>query len=62
MLHVFYIGGAVKKLTEFFDINGLMHHKFVLPGQSVTGYFYVQILQRLHDAAEQVAGTVVSAS
>jgi hypothetical protein len=36
-------------LNAFFDIDGLVHHKFVLPGQSVTGHFYVQVLQRLRN-------------
>jgi hypothetical protein len=57
---------AIKKFRKFFDIRCLVHHDFVQPGQSVTGQFYVQILQRLSDAvgrtARQVAGTVVSAS
>jgi hypothetical protein len=35
---------AVKKFPEFFDIDDVEHHEFVPPGQSVTGYFYVQVL------------------
>jgi hypothetical protein len=27
-----------------------MHHEFVLSGQSVTGHFYMQVLQGLRDA------------
>jgi hypothetical protein len=38
---------AVKKFQEFFDIDGLVHHEFTPPGQSVTGHFSVQVLQRL---------------
>jgi hypothetical protein len=41
------VRGAVKKFSEFFDIDSLVHHEFVLPGQSVTGHFCVQVLQRL---------------
>jgi hypothetical protein len=40
----------VKTLLEFFDNNGLVHHEFILAKQNVTGHFYVQVLQRLHDA------------
>jgi hypothetical protein len=40
-------------LIAFFDIDGLMHHEFVPPGQSVTGYFYVQVLLRLHDEVQR---------
>jgi hypothetical protein len=39
-----------KQFQEYFDIDGLMHHEFVLSGQSVTGRFYMQVLQRLRDA------------
>jgi hypothetical protein len=31
-------------LPEFFDTDGVVHHKFVPPGQSVTGHFYMQVL------------------
>ncbi|XP_023726193.1 histone-lysine N-methyltransferase SETMAR-like [Cryptotermes secundus] len=37
-------------LTAFFDIYGLVHHEFLPPGQTFTGNFYVQVLQRLRDA------------
>jgi hypothetical protein len=50
MLHVLDIREAVDKFTEFYDVNGLVRYEFVLPGQSVTGYFYVQVLQRLRVA------------
>jgi hypothetical protein len=30
--------------------ENLVHHEFVPPGQSVTGHFYLQVLQRLRDA------------
>jgi hypothetical protein len=49
MKHIKYEG----QFTEFFDINGLVHHEFVLPGQSVTGHFYVQVLQRLHNVFQR---------
>jgi hypothetical protein len=47
------MGGAVKKFPEFFDIDGLVHHEFVSPGQSVTCNFCVQVLQRLCDAVRR---------
>jgi histone-lysine N-methyltransferase SETMAR len=39
-----------QKVPEFFDIDGLVHREFIAPGQSVTGHFYMQVLQRLHNA------------
>jgi hypothetical protein len=62
------IRGSVKKFPDIFDIADLVHHEFVPPGQNVTGYFYVQVLQRLRAAVRRKwddkwqAGTVVSAS
>jgi hypothetical protein len=37
-------------LIAFFHTDSLVHHEFAMPGQSVTGHFYVQVLQRLRDA------------
>ena len=37
----------------FFDIDGVVHHEFVPPGQTVNGNFYVQVLQRLRDAVRR---------
>jgi hypothetical protein len=37
----------------FFDIDGLVHHEFVPPGQSVTGHFYMKVLQRLREAVRR---------
>ncbi|PNF17245.1 hypothetical protein B7P43_G05234 [Cryptotermes secundus] len=37
-------------LLAFFDIDGLVHHEFIPPGQTVTGHFYMQVLQRLRNA------------
>jgi len=37
-------------LIAFFDIDGVVHHELVPPGQTVNGHFYVQGLQRLRDA------------
>jgi hypothetical protein len=51
-----YVGGAVKKFPDHFDISGLMHREFVPPGQSAT----VQVVQRKQLDKWQ-AGTVVSA-
>ncbi|PNF33405.1 hypothetical protein B7P43_G04183 [Cryptotermes secundus] len=31
-------------LIAFFDIDSLVYHEFVPPGQTVTGHFYVQVL------------------
>jgi hypothetical protein len=39
-------------LIAFFDIDGLVHNEFIPPGQSVTGHFYMQVLQRLHNAIQ----------
>jgi hypothetical protein len=39
------VRGAVKKFPEFFDIDCLVRHEFVAPGQSVVGHYYVQVLQ-----------------
>jgi hypothetical protein len=40
-------------LIPFFHIDGLVHHEFVPLGQSVTSHFYVQVLQRLHNALQR---------
>ena len=37
-------------LIAFFDIDGVVHHEFVPPGETVNGHFYVQFLQRLRNA------------
>ena len=37
-------------LIEYFDIDGVVHHDFVPPGQTVSGHFYVHVLQKLRDA------------
>ena len=37
-------------LIAYFDIDGVVHHEFVPPGQTVSGHFYVHVLQRLRDA------------
>jgi len=37
-------------LIAFFDIDGVVHHEFVPPAQTVNGHFYVQVLQSLRDA------------
>jgi hypothetical protein len=41
------VWGAVKKFPEFSDIDGLMHHEFVAPGQSASS---------AEEAATHVAG------
>jgi hypothetical protein len=59
---------AIKKFLEFFDMDGFVRHQFAPPGQSETGHFYVQVLQRFRDAVRRKrlgkwqAGTAVSAS
>jgi len=40
-------------LIAFFDIDGVVHHEFVPPGQTVNGYSYVQVLWRLRDAVRR---------
>jgi hypothetical protein len=47
------IRGSFKKILEFFNINGLVHHEFMLLGKSVTGYFCMQVLQRLCCAVQR---------
>jgi hypothetical protein len=37
-------------LIPFFDIDSLVHHEFIPHGLSVTGHFYVQVLQKLLNA------------
>jgi hypothetical protein len=55
------VGGAIKSTRNFFSIYGLVPHEFVPPGKIVTGYFYVQVLQKKRSDKWQ-AGTAVSAS
>jgi hypothetical protein len=40
-------------LITFFDINGVVHHEFSPPGQTVNGHFYVQVSQRLRNAVQR---------
>jgi len=40
-------------LIAFFDINGVVHHEFIPPGQTVNGHFYMQVLQRLRNAVRR---------
>jgi len=40
-------------LIAFFDIDRVVHLEFVPPGQTVNGHFYVQVLQKLHDAVRR---------
>jgi hypothetical protein len=47
---------AVKKFLEFFNIDGLVHREFVPSGQSVTGHFYVRVLQ-MYDAVSGIGAT-----
>jgi hypothetical protein len=50
-------------LFAFFEINGVVHHEFIPPGQTVNGHFYVQIERcGLEETMRQVAKRVVSAS
>ena len=54
-------------LIAFFDIDGVVHHEFVPPGQTVNGHSYVQIFAEIarcssEETVRQVAGRVVSAS
>ena len=36
-----------KMLVCFYDSKGIIHHEFVLKGQTVTGSFYLSVLERL---------------
>jgi hypothetical protein len=63
------IPGAIKNFPEFFDTDVMVHHEFVLSGQSVViGHSYVQGLQRLPDGVQRKrrdkwqAAAVVSSS
>jgi hypothetical protein len=40
-------------LIAFFDINSLVYHEFIPPGQSVSGHFYVKVLQGLHNTVRR---------
>jgi len=40
-------------LIAFSDIDGVVHHEFVPPGQTVNSHSYVQVLQRLRDAVRR---------
>jgi hypothetical protein len=33
-------------LVCFYDSNGIIHHEFVTEGQTVTGSFYLSVLER----------------
>jgi transposase len=37
----------------FFDIDRVVHHELIPPGQTVNSHFYVQVLQRLCDAVRR---------
>jgi hypothetical protein len=51
---------VIQKFPEYFGIDGLVHHEITPHEQSVTGHFYVQVLQMKRRGKWQ-AGTVVSA-
>jgi hypothetical protein len=36
-------------LIAFFDIQGIVHKEFILPGQTVNGKFYCEVLKRLRE-------------
>ncbi len=36
-------------LVPFFDVHGIVHHKFVPPHQTVTAKFYLEVLGRLYE-------------
>jgi len=41
-------------LLAFFDINGLVHHEYLPAGQTVTGSFYIEVLERLRQRVFRV--------
>ena len=43
----------VKTMLIFFDIKGLVHFQFVPQGQTVKQLFYLEELERLHDAVQR---------
>ena len=43
----------ISKPKSLFDINGVVRHELLPPGQYVNGHFYVQVLQRLRDAVRK---------
>jgi hypothetical protein len=52
--------GAVKKFPEFFDIDSLVHHAFIQPGQSYWSFLRARFAEVARwswkEAAQQVAG------
>jgi hypothetical protein len=36
-------------LTVFFDIEGVVHHKFLRQGQTVNRWYYLEVLKRLRE-------------
>jgi len=40
-------------LISFFYTNGIVHKKFVPPGQTVNQQFYLQVLKRLRDSVQK---------
>jgi len=40
-------------LISFFNANGIVHNKFVPPGQTVNQQFYLKVLKRLCDSVQK---------
>ncbi|PNF23498.1 hypothetical protein B7P43_G06514 [Cryptotermes secundus] len=40
-------------LICFFDVNGIVHKEFVLPGQTVNQHFYLDVLRRLRESVRR---------
>jgi len=40
-------------LTVFFDHEGVVHHEYAPPGQTITKEYYIEVLRRLRDAVRR---------
>jgi len=40
-------------LTVFFDHEGVVHHEYAPPGQTITKDYYIEVLRRLRDAVRR---------
>ena len=40
-------------LTVFFDHEGVVHHEYAPPGQTITKDYYIEVLRQLRDAVRR---------